>query len=74
MKPSVLVVDDERSIRDGLERLLSQDYRVYKAFNGSEALDIIRRQGNIDIVMCDIIMPVMDGIEMIKALRAENKE
>jgi CheY-like chemotaxis protein len=74
MKPSILVVDDDRSIRDGLERLLSQDYRVYKALNGSDALDIIRRHGNIDIVMCDIIMPVMDGIEMIKELRAENKE
>ena len=74
MKPSILVVDDERSIREGLERLLSEDYRVHKALNGRDALDIIRRHGNIDVVMCDIIMPVMDGIEMIKELRAENKE
>ena len=74
MKPSILIVDDERLICYSLERLLSADYTVYKAANGKEGLDIIRSQGNIDLVLSDIMMPVMDGIEMIETVRSENKD
>ncbi len=74
MKPSILIVDDERLICISLERLLSDDYIVYKAPNGKEGLDIIRSQGNIDVVLSDIMMPVMDGIEMIETVRSENRD
>ena len=74
MKPSILIVDDEKLICMTLERMLSSDYTVYKASNGQEGLDIIRRNGNIDIVLSDIIMPVMDGFEMIETVRAENPD
>jgi CheY-like chemotaxis protein len=74
MKSSILIVDDQKIICEGLERLLSGEYIIYKAFNGKEALDIIKQNSDIDVVLSDIIMPVMDGIELIKRLRLENKD
>lgn len=74
MKPSVLIVDDNELICFSLERLLSEEYITYTAFNGREGLDILRRNSTIDIVLTDIMMPVMDGIEMIEKLRSENKD
>ncbi len=74
MKPSILIVDDEKLICMTLERMLSSDYTVYKASNGQEGLDIISRNGKIDIVLSDIIMPVMDGFEMIETVRSENPD
>ncbi len=74
MKPSILIVDDENLICMSLERLLSSDYTVYTAANGQEGLDIIRRNGDIDIVLSDIMMPVMDGLEMIEKVRSENRD
>ena len=74
MKPSILIVDDEKLICMTLERLLSSDYTVYTASNGEEGLDIIRRNGNINVVLSDIIMPVMDGFKMIEMVRSENPD
>jgi CheY-like chemotaxis protein len=74
MKPSILIVDDEKLICLSLERLLSSDYTVYTASNGEEGLDIIRRRGDIDIVLSDIMMPVMDGLEMIETVRSGNQD
>ena len=73
MKPSVLIVDDEQVICEGLARLLEDDYTTYKAFNGREAINIVRNN-NIDIMLCDIKMPEMSGTEMIEKIRSENKD
>jgi YesN/AraC family two-component response regulator len=73
-KPSILIVDDERVICEGFERLLSAEYKIYKTYNGEEALEKIRRNRDISIVICDIMMPVMDGIEMIEKVRSENTD
>ncbi len=73
MKPSVLIVDDEHVICEGLARLLEDDYTTYKAFNGREAINIVRNN-NIDIMLCDIKMPEMSGTEMIEKIRSENKD
>jgi YesN/AraC family two-component response regulator len=72
MKPSVLIVDDEKVICDGLERLLSSHYITYQASSGQEALDIIKSNENIDVVLCDLVMPGMDGNTLIETVRAEN--
>lgn len=73
MKPSILIADDEKVICEGLERLLSAEYEIYTTYNGKDALDIIRRHKDIVVLLCDIMMPVMDGVEMIKKVRSENK-
>lgn len=73
MKPSVLIVDDEKVICEGVARLLAEKYITYQAHNGREAVEIVRTN-NIDVMLCDIIMPEMDGNALIKEIRAENKE
>ncbi len=72
-KPAVLIVDDEKVICEGLSRVLSEDYETFYALNGKEALDIVRRQGKIDVMLCDIKMPEMEGTEVIRTIRSSNK-
>ena len=69
MYPAVLIVDDEVSIIDSLEGILSDDgFEVMHAFNGYEALKVIEKQSP-DIVLLDIWMPGMDGIETLKEIK-----
>ncbi len=74
MKPSILIVDDLYSICYGLGRLLSEEYIIYKALNGKDALEILWQNSDIDLILTDIMMPVMDGIEMIEKVRFDNKD
>ena len=69
MYPAVLIVDDEVSIIESLEGILSDDgFEVMHAFNGYEALKKIEKQSP-DIVLLDIWMPGMDGIETLKEIK-----
>jgi len=69
MYPAVLIVDDEVSIIDSLEGILSDDgFEVMHAFNGYEALKKIEKQSP-DIVLLDIWMPGMDGIETLREIK-----
>ena len=74
MKPSILIVDDYFSICCNLGKLLYKDYTVYRALNGKDALEIFRKNSDIDIILTDINMPVMDGIELIEKVRIDNKD
>ena len=70
MKSRVLVIDDEAAIRDSLRMILEyEDYQFVGAASGQEALDIVRRE-RPDIVLLDIKMPGMDGMEVLRKLRA----
>jgi len=66
---TVLVVDDEFGIGEVLEAILTDEgYRVVTAINGHHALE--RLAGNrVDLVLSDLMMPVMDGSALLKALR-----
>ena len=65
----ILVCDDEKDIVTALEIYLKSDgYQVYEAYNGKEALDIIRKE-EIHLVLMDIMMPEMDGIEAMVKIR-----
>ncbi len=69
MYPAVLIVDDEATIIESLEGILSDDgFEVMHAFNGYEALKKIETQSP-DIVLLDIWMPGMDGIETLKEIK-----
>ncbi len=59
---NILVCDDDKEIVDAIEIYLSQDgYRIYKAYNGEQALDILARE-DIHLLIMDIMMPKLDGI------------
>ncbi len=70
MKSRVLVIDDEAAIRDSLRMILEyEDYQFVGAASGQEALEVVRRE-RPDIVLLDIKMPGMDGMEVLRKLRA----
>ncbi len=65
----ILVVDDERSMRELLELVLKrQGYSVHTAENGSRALDLVR-QNLYDLIISDVKMPDIDGIELLERVR-----
>lgn len=67
----LLIVDDDRIIRKTLMKLLSiSDYSLYEAENGLKALEIIK-QYKPEIIITDINMPLMNGIELIKKINSE---
>jgi len=67
--PQLLVIDDEENMRHMLSVLLQREnYQVSLASNGRQGLDIIRRR-DFDVVLCDIKMVEMDGLEFLTALR-----
>ncbi len=72
---SILLVDDEAHIRKFISLLLRHlgVGRIFEAANGSLALDVYRKESP-DLVMLDVNMPVMDGIETLRALKAINPD
>jgi DNA-binding NtrC family response regulator len=72
MKPSILIVDDEKSIRDNLAKYLSMEYTAYTAANGKEALRELADNSDIEVVLSDMKMPGMDGLELLEKVREDN--
>lgn len=71
---TILIVEDDREIREGVEIYLkNQGYRVCRAANGREGLDVIGKE-TIHLAIVDIMMPVMDGVTMLMKLRDMGKE
>ena len=69
---SILCVEDEEGVRKPIVNTLKYYFgKVYEASNGQEGLDIYE-QYMPNIILCDIQMPVMDGLEMIKRIRKED--
>jgi CheY-like chemotaxis protein len=60
--PTILVVDDDADIRDAMCLVLEYSgYRAVAASNGEEALRLLRADGSVDLILLDMMMPVMDG-------------
>ena len=67
----ILVVDDERPVREALERALRlEGYEVETVADGQEALFTVARRG-VDAIVLDVLMPVMDGLETARKLRRQ---
>lgn len=69
VKPRILLVEDERDVRTMLERFLASTYQCLPAANGREALDLLKTERDVDLVVTDVRMPEMDGIQLLKAVR-----
>ena len=68
---NILICDDEKDIVSALKIYLTDDnYSLYEAYNGREALDIISKN-DIHLVLLDIMMPEMDGIQVLAQMRRE---
>jgi two-component system, OmpR family, response regulator MprA len=67
--PRLLVVDDDPDVRDSLSRALRYaGYQVLAAAHGGEALDVVARSP-VDLIVLDVLMPIMDGFEACRRLR-----
>ena len=70
----ILIVEDEKALSRVLVKIFEKNYySVDAVYNGQEALDYIAT-GNYDIVLMDVMMPVMDGITALKKIRADGNQ
>lgn len=69
-KPIILVIDDNRDIRLLIKELMSADYNILTASNGREGVRLAARYVP-DLVICDVMMPVMDGLECCRRIKNE---
>ncbi len=69
----ILIVDDDEGTREALEAILEDDYDVACVADGQVALDKLNREA-FDLVLLDLIMPGMDGIETLKRIKAYDKQ
>jgi len=66
---NILICDDEKDIVNALKIYLTNpDHQLFEAFNGQQALDVLANQ-HIDLILLDIMMPVMDGIQTLAEIR-----
>ena len=67
----VLIVDDQALNRILLSKMLEQEgYKISVAYNGLDALNVLKRE-QIDIVLLDVLMPVMDGFEAAEKIKQQ---
>lgn len=71
---TLLIADDEPLIRNGVKKIIDWESlgfsEIFLAEDGQEALDIIRKN-HVDLVLTDIVMPFMDGLELTEILSRE---
>jgi len=73
-KRNVLIVDDDQDVLSMLERLLQKlEYNPFVAYNGEEALRIIDTN-KVDVVVSDLVMPEMDGMELLKRVKSRRSD
>ena len=70
---TILVAEDNESNYILMTYILKKDYQILRAANGQEAVDKVE-EGGIDLVLMDIKMPVMDGLEATRIIRAKNPD
>lgn len=69
-----LIIDDSRAMRRIITKIVSPfGFDILEAENGQEGLEILKATDNIEVVMVDWNMPVMNGLEFVKAVRAESR-
>ncbi len=73
VKKKILVVDDIEMSRVILKKTLEAEYDIVEAENGLAALEVLNKNDDISMVITDIVMPEMDGAELIKQMRSDEK-
>lgn len=70
-KHTILIVEDSEEMRDYLADELAEKYNVFAAANGADAMDIIKNE-KVDLVVSDIMMPIMDGCELCNRIKNDS--
>ncbi len=76
MKRKILIVDDERNIRDGMKWALEgkdKEYEVYTAGNVDDALELVRKN-NVELIITDLKMPGASGMDLLRKIKSETPE
>jgi DNA-binding NtrC family response regulator len=73
-KKSILIVDDEADIRNMLSKYLSEEYNVHVAADGQEAFDTVSDNDDIELILSDVQMPHMDGLELFNKIQESKKD
>lgn len=68
-KPVILLVDDNEEILEFISGNLSENYIVVEALNGQEAIKVLQ-EGSVQLVITDVMMPVMDGFELCRTIKS----
>ncbi len=68
---TVLVVDDNEDVLDFLEHILGREYEIIRAVNGAVALQLLKTGAQPDLIISDVMMPEMDGVELCKAVKQD---
>jgi signal transduction histidine kinase/ligand-binding sensor domain-containing protein/DNA-binding response OmpR family regulator len=68
---SLLIVDDNVEVLDFLEQILRKEYEIVRAENGIQALNLLAENLHPDLIISDVMMPEMDGVELCKAVKAD---
>lgn len=68
MPYNILLVDDDKDFRDEMRDCL-EDYKIIEASNGEEALELLRKPNEIDLVILDVMMPGLSGTEVLKEIK-----
>lgn len=69
--PNLIIIEDHVELRQYLISELSSHYRIREAGNGKEAMDLLAEEGSVDIILSDIMMDGMDGLEFLDNLRSQ---
>ncbi|RAP39108.1 hypothetical protein DID80_00450 [Candidatus Marinamargulisbacteria bacterium SCGC AAA071-K20] len=73
-KAKVLIIEDESMYRLMLSQILSDKYEVFEAGTGAEAVNVLKKEHNIDVVLLDIFLPDVTGDELVSHIKSLNKK
>ncbi len=68
MQPVILLADDNEEILDFVSSILQPEYQILRTENGREAVALLHQE-NVDLVISDVMMPLMDGFELCKTIK-----
>jgi len=72
--PTILVVEDDPHLAAGVaENLRAEGYTVFHVADGREALDVLRRDSDVDLVLLDLMMPHLSGLDVLAAMRGDER-
>ncbi|MDD3362364.1 MAG: EAL domain-containing protein [Hespellia sp.] len=68
---SILIVEDEKINRAILSKIFKENYRIYETENGKVALEMLQSGIKVDLILLDLLMPVMNGVEFLAAIKSD---